>query len=100
MISRRNKSTGMRVPARMNPSFHIEADGGLGSCSFVLSGVVGISVFSDSYVELLLKNGKLSLEGGSIKLSVYENKCVEVKGQIECLNIVYKGKRRALSYES
>ena len=69
-------------------SFHLEADRSRSGLSVVLSGIVGISDFSDSFIHLKGHGGRISVHGKRLFISVYENGSVEIVGRVE--EIVFK----------
>ena len=69
-------------------SFHLEADRSRRGLSVVLSGIIGISDFSDSLIDLKGHGGRISVHGKKLFISVYENGSVEIVGKVE--EIVFK----------
>ena len=69
-------------------SFHLEADRSRQGLSVVLSGIIGISDFSDNFINLKGHGGRISVRGKRLFISVYENKSVEIVGRVE--EIVFK----------
>ena len=70
-------------------SFHLEADRcSVGMC-MVISGVVGISQLSDEIVSLKSHGGRLDISGKRLKICVFENSTVEIKGRIEEAKFLY-----------
>ena len=69
-------------------SFHLEADRSRSGLSVVLSGIIGISDFSDSFIDLKGHGGRVSVHGKKLFISVYENGSVEIVGRVE--EIVFK----------
>ena len=78
---------------KISPAFHIEADGGGGLLSVLVSGVVGIGDFSDKEIKLITKRESLKISGDGIKLSVFEQKTVEITGKVENISICLKKRR-------
>ena len=69
-------------------SFHLEADRSRQGLSVVLSGIIGISDFSDSFIDLKGHGGRVSVHGKKLFISLYENGSVEIVGRVE--EIVFK----------
>ncbi len=69
-------------------SFHLEADRSKSGLSIILSGIIGISDFSDSFIDLKGHGGRISVHGKKLFISVYENGSVEIVGRVE--EIVFK----------
>lgn len=79
-----NKEGGISRP----PSFGLEASRTIGGISITLSGVIGISDYSESEITLKSHGGKIILRGRRLMLSIYEDKTAEILGRIEeiCFN--------------
>lgn len=69
-------------------SFHLEADRSRQGLSVVLSGIIGITDFSDSYIQLKGHGGRVGVYGKKLFISLYENGSVEIVGKVE--EIVFK----------
>ena len=69
-------------------AFHLEADRSCQGLSVVLSGIIGISDFSDSFIDLKGHGGRVSVHGKKLFISLYENGSVEIVGRVE--EIVFK----------
>ena len=69
-------------------SFHLEADRSTNGMSVILSGVIGISDFSDSSIHLLSHSGRIVVNGQKLFICVYENNSVEIVGKVE--GVVFK----------
>ncbi len=69
--------------------FHLEADRTPRGMGMFISGVIGISEFSDESITLLSHTGRIFIEGRRLSLAVYEGGTVEIKGKIECVRFGY-----------
>ena len=69
------------VPSGLS-AFHLEANRNAGGMSVILSGIIGISDFSDSSIELLSHGGRIFVTGKQLFISVYENNTLEIVGRI------------------
>ena len=69
--------------------FHIEADRCARGMRLQVSGVVGISSFSECEMLLLTHTGKITVSGQKLFVSVYENNNVEIDGKIEAVLFKY-----------
>ncbi len=69
-------------------AFHLEADRSAKGMSVILSGIIGISDFSDSFILMLSHGGRIQVNGEKLFISVYENNTVEIQGKVE--GIVFK----------
>ena len=56
-------------------------------------GIISVTALSGEFISLASHSGRLDIRGSSLVLSVFENKCVEVSGKIESLEMGY-GKHR------
>ena len=64
------------------PSYRIEADGrGKNLCVAVI-GIIGVKEFSQNRINVITKRESLVLCGRELKISVFENKTVEISGEI------------------
>lgn len=70
-------------------SFHLEADKYGKNTHIIVSGIVGIKDFSDTYVLLTSHGGKIQFEGKKLVINVLENKNIQVSGKIEVINFNY-----------
>ena len=83
------KKKEQKSPIEPFSSFHFEADRcSVGMC-MVISGVVGISQLSDEIVSLKSHGGRLDISGKRLKICVFENSTVEIKGRIEEAKFLY-----------
>lgn len=69
-------------------AFHLEADRSRSGLTIVLSGIVGISDFSDSFILLKGHGGRICVQGKRLFINVYENETVEIVGRVE--EIIFK----------
>ena len=70
-------------------SFHLEADRCSRGISLMLSGIIGVSEFSDSVIQLQSHGGRIILSGSRMAISVYDGGCVEVLGKVEAIQFKY-----------
>lgn len=64
-------------------AFHLEADRSRSGLNIVLSGIVGISEFSDEMICLKGHGGRIYVKGKHLFINVYENANVEIVGRVE-----------------
>ena len=57
----------------------------------VLSGVVSVSEFSDTVVEILTHGGRIYIFGESLGISALENHALEIYGRITEVRLSYVG---------
>lgn len=81
------------APSSPKPTFHIEGEGALRGSSFFFSNVSAVGELSEERIELIFKRGRIELVGKRLRLSLYERKCVQIKGVVE--SIFIKGKAEA-----
>lgn len=85
---KRIKLTSILSSVKTSP-FHLELKKSSRGAVVVVSGVMGISEFSEESVTLLSHSGRLILCGNSLGVSVLENRIVEVYGQITEVKLTY-----------
>ena len=61
----------------------------LGGLSLLVGGIIGVSELDDGRTELLSHSGRIIVSGRGLKLTVFENKSIEIKGRIEGINFAY-----------
>ena len=69
-------------------SFHLEADRSGSGLTLILSGIIGISDFSDNFILLKGHGGRICVQGKKLFINVYENETVEIVGRVE--EIIFK----------
>ena len=69
--------------------FHLELDKTVLGLSLSITGVEGISAFSDTEIIVSLSSFSLRIVGKGLYMSVFEEKCVEILGKISGVNILY-----------
>lgn len=74
------------------PTYRIEADGrGTKLCVAVI-GVIGVREFSPSRINVVTKRESLLISGDDLKMSVFENKTVEICGEVS--GITFSSRKR------
>ena len=71
------------------PSFNLEASRAGRGISVVLSGVIGISDYSERVILLKSHGGKIRICGERLMLSIYEDNTAEIVGRIEEIGFGY-----------
>ena len=71
------------------PSFHLEADRSGRGMSVFISGIISINDFSEELVSLKSHGARVVVSGKRIKVCVYENHTVEIKGTVEDIRFIY-----------
>lgn len=82
---------GIRMPSAPSgfSSFHIEANRSAKGLSIILSGIIGISDFSDTFICFKSHGGRIKVVGRNLFLNVYEGGCAEIVGRIEEIMFEY-----------
>lgn len=70
-------------------SFHLEADRSSRGMSVILSGIIGISDFSEEQILLNSHGGRIAVNGKRLLISVYEGGSVEISGRVEEIAFKY-----------
>ena len=68
---------------RKTPHYRMEMEGGHRGMSVLVSGVRGIEEYAQDRITLYIAGGRMILCGNGLRLSVFENKTVEVLGGVE-----------------
>ena len=82
----------MRVPksgGSPTRSFHLEASRAGRGMSVIISGIIGISDFSETSVSLKTHTGCITVGGERISISAYEGGAVEIVGKVEEIKFAY-----------
>jgi len=74
-------------------SFHMEADRSVKGMTLFISGIIGISDFTDECIMLMSHGGRITVEGRSLQLCIYENNTASISGKVEDIRFTY-GKNR------
>lgn len=69
-------------------TFRMEANRSTKGLSILLSGIIGVSEFSDEMITLLSHGGRIIIQGKKLFISVYESGSVEIVGKV--MEIVFK----------
>lgn len=89
-MTKRKKQT-KQMPEMLSAlsSFHLEANRNGGGMSLVLSGIIGVSDFSDELITLLSHGGRILVYGSKLFISLYENNSVEIEGKVSGITFNY-----------
>ena len=77
------KSETKEKEAQKTPRYRMEMEGGHRGMSVLVSGVRGIEEYAQDRITLYIAGGRMILCGNGLRLSVFENKTVEVLGGVE-----------------
>ena len=69
--------------------FYLSCERCIGGLSLLVGGIIGVSELTDGRTELLSHSGRIIVSGKDLKLTVFENKSIEIKGRIEGINFAY-----------
>ena len=90
MTGNRKKLKLGTVLASISPSsFHVEIKKSQRGAVAVVSGVMSISEYTESCVELLSHSGRVLFFGDSLGISVLEGRVVEIYGRITEVKLAY-----------
>lgn len=70
-------------------SFHLEADRSRGGLSILMSGIIGVSDFSDRFIDLKSHGGRVKVSGEKLFIKVFEKGCIEIVGRVEGIAFAY-----------
>ena len=87
MTEKRRVEKRYSIPSGFS-AFHLEADRSTKGMAIVLSGIIGVSDFSDNSIGLRSHGGRIVVNGEKLFINVYENNSVEIVGRVE--EIVFK----------
>ena len=79
--------------AALSP-FHLEANRHSRGIRLMISGIIGISDFTDERVALATHGGKLTVAGSSLELCIYENGTASISGKVTDIGFSYGRGRR------
>lgn len=69
--------------------FHLEADRDGRGISVIISGIIGISDFSDNIIHLQSHGGRIVVCGSRLLLGVLDGGNVEIVGKVEGISFKY-----------
>lgn len=69
--------------------FHLEMDKNQKGISMLVGGTFSIKEYGDNSCILKTEIGSINISGKGLSISVYENKTVEISGNVEELSIAY-----------
>ena len=78
-----------RENATPGGGFYLSCERAVGGLSLLVGGIIGVSELDDGRTELLSHSGRVIVSGCGLKLTVFENKSIEINGRIEGINFAY-----------
>ena len=81
--------TQQRIPISALKSFRLEANRSNKGMSILLSGIIGVSDFSDRSILLLSHGGRINVLGESLFIDLFENNTVEIVGRVSEIVFIY-----------
>ena len=78
-----------RIPITALSSFRLEANRSSKGLSILLSGIVGVSDFSDKSILLLSHGGRINVVGESLFIDLFENNTVDIVGKVMEIIFIY-----------
>ena len=91
MTGKREKKRTQAKRIGILPVFHIDADAFGNGMTVTVSGIVGVTEFSDGEIRLITSRVRLIIKGSSINLRIFEGNTVEISGNV--LSIERGGER-------
>ena len=70
-------------------AFHIEADRSPSGLTVRVGGIIAITDYSEERVSLKGHSGRLTVLGERLRMTVYEDKTVEILGRVEAMEMKY-----------
>lgn len=70
------------TPTKKTPRFHLELESGVLGMSLLACGVREIQEYSEMMLSMKITGGSMHIKGQGLRLTVFENKTVEVGGRI------------------
>ena len=78
-----------REEGSLQGNFYLSCERAVGGLSLLVGGIIGVSELDEGRTELLSHSGRIIVSGRGLKLTVFENKIIEIKGRIEGINFAY-----------
>ena len=72
-----------------SPRFHMEIEGTGRSAAMLVYGVRHIEEYTSERIVFLIPGARMRLCGSLLSLSVFENKCVEIRGRLSEVGFSY-----------
>lgn len=96
MTDKRKKHSLRTSNSIVVPSYRIEADGRGSKLRIAVIGIIGVKEFSQSRINVITKRESIILLGKELRMSVFENKTVEISGEITDISfsVRKRGERR------
>ena len=88
-MQKQQKKIPTEKPTIFKSPFHIELDSTPRGFSISLSGVKGISEYSDSKIKLRLSGFSLLISGEKMFMTVFEERRVEIIGKFKEVEFIY-----------
>lgn len=73
----------------LSSSFRLEAERQGGNLRIYVSGIIGISDYSDEEIMLVSHGSRVNIKGKNIRVTVFESNTVEIIGKIIGVDFVY-----------
>ena len=71
------------------PRFHMEINGEHSGMAVLVYGVRHIEEYSRETLVLKISGGRMRLRGTGLSLSIFENKCMEIRGRLSEVGFSY-----------
>ena len=74
---------------RPDAGFYLSCERSPGGVSLLVGGIIGVSELDSGQTELLSHSGRIRVGGRDLRLTVFENKSIEINGAIEDIKFIY-----------
>ena len=93
-MTEKRKITTPTITKKVLPTFRIELEGRLPAASMMVFGVRAVLKLSESEIEIETAREFIKIIGKTLKISVFESKCIEISGKITDMRMCSKSERR------
>ena len=92
MTDKAKKERRKSILRSVSPTFRIEADGRGSFLSVTFLGILSVKKFTHQSVTLATKRESMEIIGDDMEISVFEDKTVEISGEIAEIRFIKKKK--------
>lgn len=79
----------ININQALSSSFRLEAERQGNNLKMYISGIIGISDYTEEEIMLVSHGGRLNIKGKNIRLTVFESNTVEIIGKITGVEFLY-----------
>lgn len=73
----------------MPRGFYLSCERTADGMSVIVGGIISVTDFSEEEVRLAGHTGRIAVSGSGLSISVFENKNLEIKGQVKEIKFAY-----------